>query len=70
MIKISFLVLQRKNMPETALVIINMQKVRIEKNSDYYLGNLDTIVEKMNYLIAYARELGYKIIFIQHHEPE
>jgi nicotinamidase-related amidase len=28
------------------------------------------MVEKMNYLIAYAREMGYKIIFINHHEAE
>ncbi len=65
-----FLLFLKINMTETALVIINMQNVRIEKNSEYYLGNLDTMVEKMNYLIAYARELGYKIIFIKHHEAE
>lgn len=57
-------------MTETALVIINMQNVRVEKDSEYYLENLDTMVEKMNYLIDYARELGYKIIFIKHHEAE
>ena len=57
-------------MPETALVIINMQNAWIEKTSEYYLWNLDTMIEKMNYLIAYAREMGYKIIFINHHEPE
>lgn len=57
-------------MTETALIIINMQNVRIDKNSEYYLGNLDTMIEKTNYLIAYARELGYKIIFIKHHEAE
>nr|MBR6099673.1 isochorismatase family protein [bacterium] len=28
------------------------------------------MIEKTNYLIAYAREMGYKIIFINHHEPE
>jgi nicotinamidase-related amidase len=28
------------------------------------------MVEKTNYLIAYAREMGYKIIFINHHEAE
>ncbi len=65
-----FLSLLNIQMTETALVIINMQYARIEKNSEYYLGNLDTMVEKMNYLIAYARELGYKIIFIKHHEAE
>ena len=57
-------------MPETALVIINMQNAWIEKTSEYYLWNLDTMIEKINYLIAYAREMGYKIIFINHHEPE
>ena len=57
-------------MPETALVVINMQNARIEKGSEYFLWNLDTMVEKINYLIAYAREMGYKIIFINHHEAE
>ena len=57
-------------MPETALVVINMQNAWIEKDSEYFLWNLDTMVEKMNYLIAYAREMGYKIIFINHHEAE
>ena len=57
-------------MPETALVVINMQNARIEKNSEYFLWNLDTMVEKTNYLIAYAREMGYKIIFINHHEAD
>lgn len=57
-------------MQETALVIINMQMAWIDKDSEYYLGNLDSMVEKMNYLIAYARELGYKIVFVKHHETE
>ena len=57
-------------MPETALVVINMQNARIVKDSEYFLWNLDTMVEKTNYLIAYAREMGYKIIFINHHEAE
>lgn len=59
-----------KKMPETALVIINMQNARIDKSSEYYLWNLDTMIEKINYLIAYAREMGYKVIFINHHEAE
>ena len=57
-------------MPETALVVINMQNAWIEKDSEYFLWNSDTMIEKTNYLIAYAREMGYKIIFINHHEPE
>jgi nicotinamidase-related amidase len=57
-------------MPETALVIINMQNAWIEKSSDYYLGDINTMIEKINYLISYAREMGYKIIFINHHDAE
>ena len=57
-------------MPETAHIVINMQNARIEKDSEYFLWNLDTMVEKTNYLIAYAREMGYKIIFINHHEAD
>ena len=57
-------------MPETALIVINMQNARIERESEYFLWNLDTMVEKTNYLIAYAREMGYKIIFINHHEAD
>lgn len=57
-------------MPETALVVIDMQNAWIDKDSEYYVGNLDTMIEKTNYLIAYAREMGYKIIFIKHHESE
>jgi hypothetical protein len=55
-------------MSETALVIINMQSVRASKETDYYLGNMHVMLEKMNYLIAYAREMGYKIIFVKHLE--
>ncbi len=57
-------------MPETALIIIGFQNARNDKKSDYYVGNLDSIVEKTNYLIAYAREMNYKIIFIRHIESE
>ncbi len=35
-------------MPETALIIIGFQNARNDKKSDYYVGNLDSIVEKTN----------------------
>lgn len=55
-------------MQETALVIINMQVVRTNKSSDYYLGNMEEMIEKTNALISYAREMNYKIIFVKHTE--
>jgi len=55
---------------ETALVLIGLQELRREKNSDYYLRGMDAIVERASYLLQYARELGYKVIFVKHHETE
>ena len=55
---------------DTALVLIGLQELWREKKSDYYLRNMDPLVERATYLIQYAREMGYKIIFIKHHETE
>lgn len=57
-------------MTETALVIVNMQSTWTQKTSDYYLWNIDRMIKKTNYLIEYAREMGYKIIFVRHVEEE
>lgn len=55
---------------ETALVLIWLQELRREKKSDYYLRGMDSLIERAAYLIQYAREMGYKIIFIKHQERE
>ena len=55
---------------DTALVLIGLQELWREKKSDYYLRNMDPLVERTAYLIQYAREMNYKIIFIKHHETE
>ncbi|MDR3168805.1 MAG: isochorismatase family protein [Candidatus Peribacteria bacterium] len=55
---------------ETALVLIGLQEIRREKNSEYYLRNMEPLIERATYLVQYAREMGYKIIFIQQHENE
>jgi len=54
----------------TALVLIGLQELRREKNSDYYLRNMEPLIERAAYLLQYAREMGYKVIFIKHHEAE
>ena len=55
---------------DTALVLIGLQELRREKESDYYLRNMEPLIERAAYLIQYAREMGYKILFIKHQEKE
>jgi nicotinamidase-related amidase len=54
----------------TALVLIGLQELWRDKNSDYRLRNMDPLIDRALYLIQYAREMGYKIIFIRHTEKE
>ena len=54
----------------TALVLIGLQELWRDKNSDYRLRNMDPLIDRACYLIQYAREMGYKIIFIRHTEKE
>jgi hypothetical protein len=55
---------------DTALVLIGLQELRREKNSDYCLRNMEPLIERAAYLVQYAREMGYKIIFVKHQETE
>ena len=54
----------------TALVLIGLQELRRDKKSDYYLRTMDGVIDRACYLIQYAREMNYKIIFIRHIEKE
>ena len=54
----------------TALVLIGLQELWRDKNSDYRLRNMSWLIDRACYLIQYAREMGYKIIFIRHTEKE
>src|SRR3989339_457054 len=53
-----------------ALILIDFQNEWIDKDSDYYVGNIDDVLERNNKLIEYCRDKGYKIIFTQHVESE
>ena len=54
----------------TALVLIGLQELRRDRKSDYYLRNMEPLIERALYLLDYAREMGYKVIFIKHLESE
>lgn len=57
-------------MTDTALILVDFQVEYSTKQSDYYIGNPEKLIERVNKLIGFAREKGYKIIFIQHIEKE
>ena len=54
----------------TALVLIGLQELWRDKNSDYRLRNMNWLIDRACYLIQYAREMNYKIIFIRHTEKD
>ena len=54
----------------TALVLIGLQELWRDKKSDYRLRNMDALISRACYLIQYAREMWYKIIFIRHTEKD
>jgi len=57
-------------MTETALVLIDFQSEWTDPASEYYVGDIQEVVVKTNYLIDHCRTRGYKIIWTQHREPD
>ncbi len=55
-------------MTETALVLIDFQQDRIDPKSEYYIGEIQETIAKVNYLIDHCRTREYKIIFTKHRE--
>lgn len=57
-------------MIETALVLIDFQSERTNPESEYYVGNIQEVMGKVNYLIDHCRAREYKIIRTKHREPD
>lgn len=55
-------------MAETALVLIDYQKEWTNPDSEYYVGDIQEVIGKVNYLIDHCRTREYKIIFTKHRE--
>jgi len=51
-----------------ALVLIDFQKEWADKNSEYYVGDLTAVTDRVNKLIVFCRENGYVVIFTRHVE--
>lgn len=55
-------------MTQTALVLIDFQEEWTNPQSEYYLGDIQEVMAKVNYLIDHCRTREYKIIFTKHRE--
>ncbi len=55
-------------MTDTALILVDLQIEYSTKQSDYYIGNPEKLIERVNKLIDGVRSKGQKVIFIQHVE--
>ncbi|MBP6910665.1 isochorismatase family protein [Patescibacteria group bacterium] len=52
------------------LIVVDVQNERRTPGSDYNLGDLSSLVSKINTLIDHCRTHGYKIIFVRHVEKD
>lgn len=57
-------------MTSKALILVDFEKEWIDKNSDYFIGDLSELISKTNKLIDYCRKNNYKIIFTTHIEKD
>ena len=53
-----------------ALIVVDPEKEWITEDSDYYVGDISDVIARVDGLLAYCREHGYKIIFIRHIEKD
>lgn len=49
-----------------ALVLVDFQKEWIDEESEYFVGDITEILDRVNELISYCRKHRYKIIFTRH----
>ncbi len=57
-------------MPKKALLLIDFQKEWLDKNSDYYVGDISSAITTTNQLLDFCRSQDYKIIWTQHIEKD
>lgn len=55
---------------QKALIIIDYQNEWIDKNSEYYIGDIYDKIKKLNKLIADCRNKNIPIIFVTHEDPD
>lgn len=57
-------------MSQKALIVVDLEKEWTDPNSEFFVGNISSELERTNRLIDYCRENNYKIIFTRHIEED
>jgi nicotinamidase-related amidase len=57
-------------MHDTALILVDFENEWLDRYSEYFVGDIERVLIRVNMLIDYCRKKGYKIIFIQHIEKD
>jgi len=57
-------------MAKKALILVDFEKEWINKDSDYFVGDISDLIKRTNTLIDFCRGLDYKIIFTTHVEED
>lgn len=57
-------------MSDKALILVDFQNEWIDKNSEYFVGDISDVIERTNKLIDICRKNGFKIIFTRHVEED
>ncbi len=57
-------------MSSKALILVDFEKEWLSEESDYFVGDITNVIERVNQLIGFCRKDGYKIIFVVHIEKD
>jgi len=57
-------------MSDTALVLVDFENEWLDRGSEYFVGDIERVLHRVNKLIDHSRQLGHKIIFITHIEKD
>ena len=57
-------------MTSTALILVDFEKEWVDPGSEYFVGDISDLIDRVNTLISFCRKHGCKIIFTTHIEKE
>jgi nicotinamidase-related amidase len=57
-------------MQDTALILVDFENEWLDRYSDYFVGDIERVLVRVNMLIDYCRKKGHRIIFTTHIEKD
>jgi nicotinamidase-related amidase len=55
-------------MSDKALILVDFENEWTDENSEYFVGDISHVIDKVNKIIDHCRKNGYRIIFTSHVE--